>query len=147
MSPAARDSYFENEVLTATPQKLHLMLIEAAIRLANQTIEHWREGRETQAAEAIVRCQRILAEMFKGLRPDLMPDLISKVAKVYNFMHRSTVEAQIQRDPQRLTEVVRVLEIERETWRQVCEQLASNRPKNGSIPSPHSAVGRLSLEA
>jgi flagellar protein FliS len=147
MAPAPRDTYFENDVLTATPQKLHLMLIEAAIRLGNQTLEHWREGRESQALEAILRCQRILAEMLKGLRPAQMPELVGKVASVYIFLYRSIVQAQLQRDPLRLTDALRVLEIERETWRQVCEQLGSNRPSANSIPAPHSAASRLSLEA
>src|SRR5271163_1055966 len=125
MGSAAHDQYFANEVLTATPQKLHLMLIEAAIRLGNQTLEHWRDGRETQAIESILRCQRILAEMLKGLRPAQMPELIGKVASVYIFVYRSIIQAQLQHDPNQMADALRVLEIERETWRQVCEQLGS----------------------
>jgi flagellar protein FliS len=149
MAPAPRDTYFENEVLTATPQKLHLMLIEAAIRLGNQTLEHWRDGREAQALDSILRCQRILAEMISGLRPAQMPELVGKVASVYIFAYRTVFQAQLQRNSVLLADALRVLEIERETWRQVCEQLGSNRPKSGSIPAPHSAgaVSRFSLEA
>jgi flagellar protein FliS len=147
MAPAPRDTYFENEVLTATPQKLQLMLIEAAIRLGNQTLEHWREGRESQALDAILRCQRILAEMLKGLRPAQMPELAGKVASVYIFLYRRVVQAQLQRDPIMLADALRVLEIERETWRKVCEQLGSSRASTNSIPAPHGAASRFSLEA
>ena len=147
MAPAPRSTYFENEILTATPQKLHLMLIEAAIRLGNQTLEHWREGRETQAVESIVRCQRILAQMLKGLRPAQMPELVGQVARVYMFVYRNLVQAQIQRDPIKVADALRVLEIERETWRKVCEQLGSSRASANSIPAPHGAASRLSLEA
>jgi flagellar secretion chaperone FliS len=147
MAPAPRDTYFENEVLTATQQKLHLMMIEGAIRLANQTLEHWRENREPQAVESILRCQRILAEMLKGLRPAQMPQLVGQVSRVYLFLYRTVVEAQLQRDPNKLADAVRVLEIERETWRKVCEQLGGSRSQGNSIPTPHAATSRLSLEA
>jgi flagellar secretion chaperone FliS len=147
MAPAPRDTYFENEVLTATPQKLHLMLIEAAIRLGNQTLEHWRESRETQAIDSIVRCQRILAQMLKGLRPALMPELVGQVARVYIFVYRNLVQAQVQRDPARLNDAIRVLEIERETWRKVCEKLGGSRASARPIPAPHAATSRFSLEA
>jgi flagellin-specific chaperone FliS len=64
-------------------------------------------------------------------------------------MYRGVIEAQQQRDSQRLVDVIRVLEIERDTWRQVCEHLASsNHRSNHSIPAPHAAAtNRLSLEA
>ena len=148
MAPAPHETYFANEVLTATPQKLHLMLIEAAIRLGNQTLEHWREGRDTQASESIVRCQRILAEMLKGLRPKQMPELVGKVASVYIFLYRSFVQAQLQRDPVQLNDALRVLEIERETWRKVCEQLGSRQSPSSFISAPHvSPTSRFDLEA
>jgi flagellar protein FliS len=147
MAPAPRDTYFENEVLTATPQKLHLMLIEAAIRLGNQTLEHWRDGREAQAIDSILRCQRILAEMLAGLRPAQMPELVGKVASVYIFVYRTIFQAQRQRDPAQLADALRVLEIERETWRKVCEQLGGTRSSTGFIPAPHSVASRFSLEA
>jgi flagellar secretion chaperone FliS len=147
MAPAPRDTYFENEVLTASPQKLRLMLIEAAIRLGNQTLEHWREGRESQALDSILRCQRILAEMLKGLRPEIMPELVSQVNRVYRFIYRNLVLAQAQRDPVKLTDALRVLEIERETWRKVCEQLGSKQTAAQAIPAPHGAASRFSIEA
>jgi hypothetical protein len=65
------------------------------------------------------------------------------------FLYRTTVEAQLQRDPNKLADVLRVLEIERETWRKVCEQLGSSRLPAIAIPAPHAGAvtNRLSLEA
>ena len=38
MQQPAHESYLEAQVMTATPQKLRLMLIEGAIRFARQTL-------------------------------------------------------------------------------------------------------------
>ena len=42
-----------------------------------------------QAVDSILRCQRILAQMLKGLRPVQMPELVGQVARVYTFLYRS----------------------------------------------------------
>ena len=45
MTPIAGSDYLQTEVLTATPQRLQLMLIDAAIRSTNRRISHrfvWR---------------------------------------------------------------------------------------------------------
>jgi hypothetical protein len=62
------------------------------------------------------------------------PELVANVAAVYNFVFRSLIEAGLKRDAGKLENAVRVLEIERETWRQVCERLGA--PLEIGQPSP-----------
>lgn len=119
------DKYFENQVCTATPQRLRLMLIDGALSYARKATQHWEQGRIYEGGEAIVGCQRIVTELLRGLRADLAPELVANVAAVYNYIFRSLIEAALKRDGGKLADAMRVLEIERETWRQVCEQLGS----------------------
>ena len=123
----AKDDYLTTEVLTAAPQKLQLMLLDAAIRLANKTREHWRQGQEEQAGEALIRCQQIMAELMSGLKPDQNQELVGRVRAIYLFVYRSLVLAHLQHSDAKLVEAISVLEVERETWRQVCVQLGSHR--------------------
>jgi hypothetical protein len=48
------------------------------------------------------------------------------VAGVYVFVYRSLVEASLHQSEQKLEDAVRVLRIEEETWRLLCEQLGDN---------------------
>ncbi len=123
MNPAARDEYLATEVLTASPQKLQLMLIDAAIRAAGQAQSLWTGERTEAVTRAIVKCQSLVAQLIAGLVPNHESPLVQRVITVYEFVHRTLVMAHRQRDPSRLADVLAVLEIERETWRQVCEQL------------------------
>lgn len=135
-----RDTYFETQVLTATPQKLQLMLLEGALRYGRQAADHWREGRIYEGGEALIGCQRIVTELLRALKPELAPALVEKVSSVYRFVFRTLVEAGMKRDADKLAEAMRLLEIERETWRQVCEQLGTRPSPIAAVPPPHNPL-------
>lgn len=67
--------------------------------------------------------------------------LVSRIAGIYVFIYKSLVMAHMKRDIARLNDAIRVLEIERETWRQVCERHAESGPRETKppIPAPLSA--------
>ncbi len=127
MHNAAHDSYLVTEVTTATPQKLQLMLVEAALRFAHQAREHWAASREAEAAEALSRSQQIVTQVISALNPEPHPELVRQVAAIYLFVFRALLAAQLEHDEIKLAEAVSVLEIERDTWRQVCVDHGSNR--------------------
>lgn len=141
-----RDTYFETQILTATPQKLQLMLLEGALRFARQAAEHWRGGRIYEGGEALIGCQNIVAELMRVLKPEVAPALVEKVSNVYRFVFRTLVEAGMKRDAGKLADAVRLLEIERDTWRQLCERLGT-RPNSQApgpaVPAPHGPINSL----
>ena len=127
MESSARENYLVTEVMTATPQKLQLMLIDAAIRSARQARKHWQDSNHEQAREGLIHAQEILGEMLAGLNREVAPELVNNLAGVYMFVFRALVEANHQHDEKKLDDALRILEIERETWQQVCGQLGSSK--------------------
>ena len=123
MASPARENYLATEVLTAPPQKLHLMLIEAAIRFVERARQHWRAGQPDQGTEALVRAEDILGELMAGLNREIDSDLVKNTAAIYLFVFRSLMEANFRQDEGKLEDALRVLEVERDTWRQVCARL------------------------
>jgi flagellar protein FliS len=128
MDTAARDTYLMTQVMTAAPQKLQLMLIDGAIRFANQVRSHWQSGENEQAFEALVRCRQVVTELIAGVKPD-GSDLTRKVRSVYAYLFRTLTEAQWEHNVQKIDNVLSILDVERQTWRQVCEQLGATRPE------------------
>lgn len=118
-------SYLESKVLTATPQRLHLLLIEGAIRFARQAEDALRRGDEMAAAVPLLRVLDILGEMLVGVREN-KSDLTQKIAEVYLFIFRRVSEAKINADAEALNEALRLLEFERQTWQQLCEKLGTD---------------------
>jgi flagellar protein FliS len=114
--------YLEMQVSTATPQRLRLMLIDGALRQARRTAELWRDGQFDTALEALIRCREIVGELIAGIDKEASP-LASQVASVYVFLFSLLTEVQQTRDEHQLAAIIRVLEEDRETWRQLCEQV------------------------
>lgn len=126
MATMAQNQYLTAEVTTATPQKLHLMLIEGAIRYAERARQLRRGGKEEEASQTLVYAQRIVMEMITGIKQETDRDLAQKVSALYWFIYRGLVDANVRRDEARLDDALRVLREEQETWRQLCQQLGSS---------------------
>ncbi len=122
MHSDAHSNYLEAQVLTATPQKQRLMLIDAAIRSSCQTLQFWNEGRHEEAFDAVTLCRDIISELLSSIRV-AESELTQRVAGIYLFLFQTLTEVQWERSPQKLQEVIDILRIERETWQLVCEQL------------------------
>lgn len=125
MSTSARENYLVTEVMTAAPQKLQLMTIEAAIRSIEQTKQHWQASENAEGAESLIHAQQVMGELMGALNRDDDSDLVKKVAAIYLFVFRTLMEANIGRSEEKLNDALKVMEIERETWRLVCEKLGS----------------------
>ena len=127
MAPHLRNDYLATEVFTAAPQKLHLLLIEAALRLASQARDHWLAKEDEQGGECLIRCQQIMTELLCSLRPEHQPDVVKQVSALYTFIFRRLVSAHLEHDAKKLQDAITILEEERETWKQVCAQLGTKR--------------------
>ena len=127
-------SYLESKVLTAPPQRLHLMLIEGAIRFGRQAEEALRRGDEVAAAVPLLRVLDIVGEMLAGVREN-KSELNIKIAELYRFMFRRVSEAKINADAAALGEVLRLLEFERQTWQLVCDKLSSGNAAAPPLPT------------
>ena len=114
--------YLYAQVMSATPQKLRLMLIEGAIRFARQALGSWEQNQNELAVQSLARCRNIISELLSGIRLDESA-LTRSVAGVYLYLFRSLTEGQLQQDRRKIEESIAVLEIERDTWRLVCEKL------------------------
>ena len=136
------DAYLQTQVLTASPQRLRLMLIEEAMRQAELTAQHWDQHQPEPALEALIRCRDLVSELIAGIRPDESP-LAQKVLGLYLFLFQALTEAQLSRDRTKLAVVRRILYSERQTWQQVCQQLAGPTP----LSAADEASAPLALEA
>lgn len=127
--------YLESKVLTAPPHRLHLMLIEGAIRFGRQAETELAAGNNVAASGHMMRVLDIVGEMLAGIRAN-QGELNDKLAAVYWFIFRRVSEATMEQDAAALAEVLRLLEFERETWQLVCEKFGATSNSVASAPPP-----------
>ena len=135
-----RNTYLRTQVLTASPAQLRLMLLDGAIRFAEQGREGLAGGDFEVSFNGLSRCRDILMELLNSLRPEHDPDLCQKLSALYTYMYSRLIDAGSNRDAEAVDEVLGLLRYERETWSMLLEKLASeNEAASRLTETPSSA--------
>src|SRR5262245_45957971 len=108
MSDQVPQSYLRQAILSATPEQLHLMLIDGAIRFALQGRDALVAGDWEQVYEKFSRAQRIIVEMQSGLRPEVNRELCGRMSALYDFLYRKLLDASVKRDVQAVDDAVKI---------------------------------------
>ncbi len=108
--------YLENQVLTASPHRLHLMVVDGAIRFARLGAAALEERRWEALGTALGRSRSCVSEMISGLDAEQSPELAERWKSLFVFVFRSLTMAELERNAQRIADAIRILELHRETW-------------------------------
>ncbi len=138
MQASASDAYLTSQVMTATPQKLQLMLIDGAIRFIRQGKRSWESNQDEEAGALLGRGQEVLGELLASVAGS-EDEVARKAASVYLYLFRSLTEAQLEHNPEKLDDVLKVLDIERETWQTVCNELGSIQTDQQTSAESHTS--------
>lgn len=115
--PSAYSQYNNSKVLTASPAELTLMLYEGAIKfcnIANAAIEQ----KDIQKAHLnIVKAERIVNHL--RLTLDMKYPVAKDFDRIYEYLERRLVEANMKKDTDVLNEVCEHLRAVRDTWKEV----------------------------
>ena len=108
--------YFKNQILTASPEQLQLMLYEGLIISAKLGRLAQEIKRFEQAQDAFERCDAILCELRAGLRPELAPELCENMTSLYQFIDLRLTEGNLTHDPALIDEALQIMMQLKETW-------------------------------
>ncbi|MGB0767225.1 MAG: flagellar export chaperone FliS [Phycisphaeraceae bacterium] len=132
MNPTAANPYLRNQVLSAKPEELRLMLFDGAVRFLSQA----RKGLVAKDYDVsythISKAQKIVLELGNSLNRDVMPEVTDKLSALYTFIYRLLVDASTKRETQPLDEAIRLLKYERETWALMIEKAAEEQAASGA---------------
>lgn len=110
-------TYRNNQVTTATPGDLTLMLYNGAIKFIRQAKQAIEEKNVEQAHNYNVRVQDILKELILTLNPKV--EISEQFLTMYEYMMERMIEANIKKDTAILDEVEGFFVEFRDTWKEV----------------------------
>ncbi len=139
-TPDISKEYLKAAVLTATPEQLHLMLLDGAIRFATRGRQAIEEGKLEDMFNAMERAQRIVLELSNGIRREVNPTLGDKMMALYGFIYRRLIDANLGRDLKAVDDALRILRHQRETWVLLIEKIQKECP-TASRPQPREPAG------
>ncbi|HML16508.1 MAG TPA: flagellar export chaperone FliS [Bryobacteraceae bacterium] len=110
------DHYLESEVLSADPVKLVLMLYRAAIEATATARRHLAAGEIRERSRQITRAWRIVRELSRSLDPQAGGEIGAELARLYPYMQRRLIEANMHQIDAPLAEVEQLLTTLLEGW-------------------------------
>jgi flagellar protein FliS len=131
---SASQAYAQDSVLTASPEKLVVMLYDGLARFLGRGAAALRAEDVAAAGTALNRAGAILDELLATLDP-AAGEIAERLAEIYMFCKRELLAAQLKRDPARIERVAKLLAELREAWATIAEA------------PPTAAMGRPTLGA
>jgi len=128
---SASRAYTESSVLTAPPERLVVMLYDGAGRFLARAAAAIRGGNAAVAGEQLGRANAILDELLGTLDHEAGGEIAIRLESIYLFCERTLVEAQLQRDADKVDRVASLLAELRESW----AAIADNPPAIASQPA------------
>lgn len=116
--------YFEQTVMNADPVELVQLLHQKAIVYVKDAREHLRHGRIAERARVIGDAYAVIAELQNSLRPEVAPDLTTRLQGLYLYMQRLLLDANFAQADAPLAEVVSLLSTLLDGWTGVLMQSA-----------------------
>ncbi len=118
--------YQRSRILTASPAELTLMLYDGAIKFCNIAIMGCEKKDIETAHNNIVKVQKIIDEFRMTL--DMKYPVAQDFERIYVYLARRLVEANMAKDPEILREVNQHLHSMRDNWKKVMDVNAGKVP-------------------
>src|SRR5260370_696430 len=112
------NAYLEAQVLTASPERLHLMVTDAAIRFARQAAAAIENKHFESAFHALNRSRDCVNDILAGITNDPNPELADQLRGLFVFVQQNLARADLARDEQLIRDALAILEAHRATWQE-----------------------------
>ena len=127
---AARSAevYRQQQVMTATPEALTLMLYNGAIKFINESIEASKKKEYEKANTSCIKAQNIISEFRLTLKMEY--EISKNLLALYNYAYDRLVEGNMNEDITKLEEAKDILSELRDAWAQAMK--AAKNEKGGA---------------
>ena len=124
---AARSAevYRQQQVMTATPEALTLMLYNGAIKFINESIEATKKKEYEKANTSCIKAQNIISEFRLTLKMEY--EISKNLLALYNYAYDRLVEGNMNEDIAKLEEAKGILSELRDAWNQAMKAVKNEK--------------------
>ncbi len=123
MSSNPFDKYKQTQVLTASREKVLLLMYSGAIKFLNQAIEAGESKNTAERALLIGKTQNIVSELRSTLNFEASFEIASELERLYDFITERLIKANQDLSPQPLKDSLKILITLNEAWEQAIASL------------------------
>lgn len=148
MAYPPHSAYAQNEVLSASPERLVQLLYEFGIQSIVRARECNRKRDVAGRVRHINKAFAVVVELNDGLDFEAGGDIAVNYARIYDYCQRRLIEANVQQADVILAEVQSLLEDLQEAWQVVVTKVGADRTARllspDILPSEEALAGLLS---
>ena len=122
-------NYKTANVETADQGKLILLVYDCAIRSCKLANENMGEERTEDRSNALIKAQRAIAELMGSLNMEVGGEIATNLYRLYEYMTRRLIEANIKIDSAPVKEVLGLLQNLREAWASAIDAERQNKTR------------------
>ncbi|WP_177505824.1 flagellar export chaperone FliS [Anaerosinus sp.] len=106
--------YRRQQILTATPEQLTLMLYNGALKFINEGTKAMKEKNYEESNKKFIRVQNILSELQATLKMEY--EISENLNALYDYSKRCLVDGNINDDLEKIEEVKEIITEIRNAW-------------------------------
>lgn len=120
------NAYKTQQIMTAAPEQLTLMLYNGAIRFVEESMTALEQKDYAKSHERNLRAQDIVREFMATL--DMKIELSKNWLSLYDYIEYRLIQGNIKKDKAQLDEAKSMLTELRDTWVEVMKMTRAERP-------------------
>ena len=117
--------YRQQQVMTATPEALTLMLYNGAIKFINESIDATQNKEHEKANTSCIKAQNIVTEFRLTLKMEY--EISQNLLALYNYVYDRLVEGNLNEDVTKLEEAKNILSELRDAWAQAMKNVKTEK--------------------
>ncbi len=130
---AYTNQYLNNQIETASPEQILIMLYDGAIRFTRQAMKAMDDGDLALQGEKISRAMAIICEFSNTLDHEVGGKIAEDLDAIYSFMTRELTRANLKCERKALETVDDLLYGLRETWVEAIKINAMERQPQAEV--------------
>ena len=138
-----QQQYQQNQIYTATPEQILIMLYDGAIRFTRQAMMAGEQGNQVQKLERISKTMAIIVEFSNTLNHEIGGQIAADLDGLYQFMIRELNAARKDDSGEKLKTVEGLLVDLRETWGQAIDINRGQQDETKSVTEQKTQQAQL----
>lgn len=108
--------YKKNQIETATPEEVLILLYDGAIQFLNKAKIAFEQEDFPSYGNHLISAEKIILEFMNTLDMEVGGDLAVNLYRLYEYLYRTLINANLNKEPEKVDEVLNILKGLRETW-------------------------------
>ncbi len=125
----AAEAYKRQQIMTATPEALTLMLYNGCLKFIDEGIQSVKEKQWEAANNSLQKAQNIISEFRITL--DMAYEISHQLMPLYNYTYDRLVEGNIKSDVAMLEEAKGIIKELRDAWAQAMKKARKEKGTQG----------------